>query len=480
MADVDQRQVNPVPGDVLAGKYRVERVLGAGGMGIVVAAHHLQLDEKVALKFLLPNALLNPEAVQRFTREARAAAKIKNEHVARVTDVGELENGSPYMVMEYLEGRDLSSWLGTRGALPVELAADFVLQACEALAEAHVLGIVHRDLKPANLFCLERPDGSVCIKVLDFGISKVLGADGVEAASAMTKTTAFLGSPLYMSPEQLQHSRGVDTRTDIWALGVILYELIAGRVPFDAQVVTELIIKIATQPSPPLRQVRPDAPLALETLLARCLEKDRDLRFQTVGELALALREFASPRGRISVEGIVGTLGRAGGASRPSNLASSGSQAGSAGLTQSAWGDSRVRSGSGRPMAVGILAAVAVAGIGMLVLRRATPTTAVVVASPPASAASPAPSSATASTATSAQSAGTPASVDSAPATPAPPVVAPSKSAPQTPPHHGGSAISSPATSSSVTSAPKPSCDPPFTLDDQGRKRFKPECFLQK
>src|SRR5262245_57586046 len=147
-------------GDVLAGKYRIERVLGEGGMGVVVAAMHLQLDERVAIKFLLPGALHNPEAVARFAREARAAVKIKSEHVARVSDVGTLETGAPYMVMEFLQGRDLSAVLAQNGAFPLADAAEFVLQACEALAEAHALGIVHRDLKPANLFLANRADGS--------------------------------------------------------------------------------------------------------------------------------------------------------------------------------------------------------------------------------------------------------------------------------------------------------------------------------
>ncbi len=165
-------------GDILAGKYRVERVLGIGGMGVVVAAHHMQLDERVALKFLLPEALGNAEAVARFAREARAAVKIKSEHVARVTDVGTLPNGAPYMVMEYLEGGDLAAWIKQRGALPVEQAVEFVLQTCIAVADAHALGIIHRDLKPANLFCVRRSDGQLSIKVLDFGISKMTDVSG--------------------------------------------------------------------------------------------------------------------------------------------------------------------------------------------------------------------------------------------------------------------------------------------------------------
>src|SRR6478752_489071 len=172
MSDVARIELNE--GEVLAGKYRIERVLGQGGMGIVVAATHLQLGERVALKFLLPEALSNPLAVERFAREARAAVKIKSEHVARVSDVGTLENGAPYMVMEYLDGSDLAAWLTQRGRLPVEQAVEFVLQASEAIAEAHSLGIVHRDLKPANLFVTRRPDGALSVKVLDFGISKRL------------------------------------------------------------------------------------------------------------------------------------------------------------------------------------------------------------------------------------------------------------------------------------------------------------------
>src|SRR5580700_416889 len=203
MTNPGQVDAGVQPGDVLAGKYKVERVLGAGGMGVVVAAHHLQLDEKIALKFLLPEALGDAEAVARFAREARNACKIKSEHVARVTDVGTLPNGAPYMVMEYLEGGDLAAWIKQRGALPIEQAVEFVLQACVAVADAHALGIVHRDLKPANLFCVRRSDGQLSIKVLDFGISKL--ADGVGPGSmAMTKTSALMGSPLYMSPEQMR------------------------------------------------------------------------------------------------------------------------------------------------------------------------------------------------------------------------------------------------------------------------------------
>jgi serine/threonine-protein kinase len=225
----------PSPGEVIATKYRVERVLGAGGMGVVVAAHHLQLETRVAIKFLLPGTLKDADAVARFAREARAAAKITNEHVARVFDVGALETGAPYIVMEFLDGVDLATRLRSQGPLDIEEAVEFLLQICEALAEAHALGIVHRDLKPANLFCFRRPDGLPWIKILDFGISKTLHTEGFSAQAAFTQSAAIMGSPRYMSPEQMQSARNVDARSDIWALGIVLYELLAGRPPFKAK-----------------------------------------------------------------------------------------------------------------------------------------------------------------------------------------------------------------------------------------------------
>ena len=291
------------------GKFRVERVLGVGGMGVVVAAHHMELDERVALKFLLPIVLEDAEAVGRFAREARAAVKIKSEHVARVTDVGQLPNGSPYIVMEYLHGLDLSAWVEERGPLPATQAVEFVLQACEALAEAHMLGIIHRDLKPSNLFCIQRADGQLSIKVLDFGISKVTGA---AAEKQLTQTADLMGSPHYMSPEQMRSSKAVDARTDVWSLGVILYELVSGVMPFDGATAMEIAVKVATEQPASLRVVRADAPAALEQVVSRCLEKDRDARYRDIGELALALRDLAPPSARASVDRILGTFDRPG------------------------------------------------------------------------------------------------------------------------------------------------------------------------
>ena len=301
----EELDIGVKPGDVLAGKYQVERILGVGGMGVVVVAHHIQLDERVALKFLLPSALGNPEAVSRFAREARAAVKIKSEHVASVRDVGELPSGAPYMVMEYLEGDDLSAWLKERGPLPVEQALDFVLQACVAVADAHALGIVHRDLKPANLFCTRRSDGQLSIKVLDFGISKMTDT----LAGSVTRTSSMMGSPLYMSPEQMISAKDVDAQADIWALGVILFELLTGRPAFLADTITELAILVTNQPAPAVRTLRPDAPGGLEAIILKCLEKDRRQRYRNVAELAVALLPFAPARAASSVERISGIIG---------------------------------------------------------------------------------------------------------------------------------------------------------------------------
>jgi serine/threonine-protein kinase len=306
----------PIPGvkigDVLDGKYRIDGVLGAGGAGVVVAAHHLPLAERVAIKFLHADALPNPDAVNRFGREARAAVRIKSEHVARVLDVGTFENGTSYIVMEHLEGRDMRAWLEEHGAMPVPQAVTFVLQACEAIAEAHALGIIHRDLKPANLYIIRRPDGELSIKVLDFGISKVTRNIGATADLSLTKTMAVIGSPLYMSPEQMKSARNVDARSDIWSLGVVLFEAVAGAPPFEGETIADICVSVATESTPALLEARGDIPPGFETVVARCLEKDPAQRYQTVAELALALGPYAPERAQESVRRVCGTIQSAG------------------------------------------------------------------------------------------------------------------------------------------------------------------------
>jgi serine/threonine protein kinase len=299
----------PKPGDVVAGKYRIEKIIGKGGMGAVLSAHHELLGQRVAVKFLLGEIAQNEEAVRRFHNEARNAFKIQSEHVCRIMDVGE-ERGMPFMVMEFLNGQDLSQMIEARGALPVEEAVDYVLQALEAIAQAHAQGIVHRDLKPANLFLAERQDGSTLIKVLDFGIAKASNPFGEGGNHSMTSTKAMLGSPLYMSPEQLRSAKNVDQRADVWALGVIIYELLTATVPFNGETLGELFIAILEQPPIPITARRQDVPGALNDVVMRCMTRSVDQRWQNVAELAEALAPFAPGRSFVSVERVAQALGR--------------------------------------------------------------------------------------------------------------------------------------------------------------------------
>ena len=240
------------PGDVLAGKYRVERLLGRGAMGVVVSARHMELGE----------------------------------HVARVTDVGRLENGSPYMVMEHLAGSDLQVLVRDRGPLPIDQAVLLVLQACDALSEAHALGIVHRDLKPSNLFLTTRANGTACLKLLDFGISKQIAPEGVD----LTKTGEVFGTPLYMAPEQMARTKDVDARSDIWSLGAVLYELLTGKSPFHATTLTEVIARALQEDAVRPSSIRPDIPPLLDAIVLRCLQKRPADRYQHITELAASLR----------------------------------------------------------------------------------------------------------------------------------------------------------------------------------------------
>jgi serine/threonine protein kinase len=290
------------PGFMLGGKYRVDRVLGKGGMGMVVAATHVELGERRAIKFMLSDLKGRVGAVERFMREARSAARLKSEHVVKIHDVGRFDTGEPYMVMEYLEGEDLGALLEQQRQLPPHTAVAYLLQALEALAEAHAAGIVHRDLKPANLFVAKDSEGLPSLKVLDFGISKL--TDEGEGALALTRTTVAMGSPLYMSPEQMRSAKTVDARTDIWSIGIILYELLTGQGPFLADTITALCsLVLQTEPPPP---VAPNAsiPDALKAVVMRCLSKDREQRYANVEQLAAALVPFAGPDGERSLRRI--------------------------------------------------------------------------------------------------------------------------------------------------------------------------------
>jgi eukaryotic-like serine/threonine-protein kinase len=284
-----ERMEGPPPGTVLLDKYRVDWMLGVGGYGYVVRAHDIQFGHQVAIKILRDDREADPQTQGRFLREAKLALKLKSEHVARVIDVGRMTNNSPYIIMELLEGEDLGQLLDA-GPLPVSKAVDYILQACEAIAEAHALGIVHRDLKPQNLF-LQRLPATSKIKVLDFGISKTSRMSLIsEPAMKLTQTQSILGTPAYMSPEQMRDARHVDYRTDIWALGVVLYELVENRLPFNADNFAELVIAVSTTPPEPL-VLAPE----LHPAIQGCLAKNIDDRFATIAQLADAIAPFGSP-----------------------------------------------------------------------------------------------------------------------------------------------------------------------------------------
>ncbi len=278
-------------GEIVAGKYRVDRVLGTGAMGVVVAARHVTLDQIVAIKLLGPNRYgSREESIARFLAEARAAARIDSDHVGRVFDVGTLESGVPYMVMEYLEGNDLETELERRGQLAIHEAVDYVLQAADAIAAAHLLGIVHRDLKPANLFLASRPDGSRRVKVLDFGISK--GAS--EARLHEPREAGSFGTPAYMSPEQVRDPARVDGRSDVWALGAILYELVTGQMAFVGPDVHAVLDMVLAEDPCPMDALRRDVPRELEAIVMRALARDRDRRWPSAAALARAIAPFGS------------------------------------------------------------------------------------------------------------------------------------------------------------------------------------------
>jgi serine/threonine protein kinase len=325
----DADQVYVAEGDVVANKYQVDRVLGSGGVGFVLAARHVELGGYFALKFLKRRFLDDQAIVERFTREAKAACRIQSEYTARVYDVG-AHDGAPFIVMEHLVGRDLAAVLAERGALAVDEAIEHALQACAGLAVAHANGIVHRDIKPENLFLVDQ-DGLPTIKLLDFGISKFAlpeqsrpgewPPEGEEITG-----TLICGTPLYMSPEQIRSTATVDSRSDVWSLGMVLYELLASVPAFQGEGVIDICEAILKKEPPRLCDVRPEVPTRLADVVSRCLEKDPANRFANVAELAIALLPFAPPRALAIAErsawirsAAIHTLGSSGGEGRNSS-----------------------------------------------------------------------------------------------------------------------------------------------------------------
>jgi serine/threonine-protein kinase len=447
-------------------------------MGVVFSARHIQLRERVALKLLIPNMLSNHVVVERFAREARAAVRIKSEHVVRVFDVGCLPSGAPYMVMEYLAGNDLRYSLKNNRYFEIDQAIKFILQACEAVAEAHSLGIVHRDLKPENLFCITRPDGGLSIKVLDFGISKVCVDEAGSIVPALTRSIGLIGTPLYASPEQIVASRDVDSRADIWSIGVVLYELLTCRLPFNGAGAVGHYAHHAEVTFPSMRAHRPALPEALEAVIRRCLGKTRGERYANVAELALALLPFAPLTSRESVQRICGVLKAR---YQPPQIAPPTETLTNLDLSAK----THVATQSRAPNHVGLIAAVV---LGLLVvavgsvfaLRALTRTSPSVIVATVSTALSVSPSH--------------PASLQSSPPPPlAPPEVsslpssAPITSQPvsrslsvkvRTNPSRSQPASTEPVVTKRVK-LQSDNCDPPYNLDNRGRKVFKPECFTE-
>ncbi len=275
-------------GFVLADKYRVLRVIGKGGMGIVYEAEHLVLGKRVAIKLMLEKYFEDSEAKTRFKREAIAASKIGNPHIIDVSDIGELPDGRLYVVMELLNGRPLSDVLASLGTMPPYRAISIMRQVLRAVGAAHAKGIIHRDLKPDNIFLAEGGEQGDFIKLLDFGISKVLDPDEQIALTRLTTTGVVMGTPLYMAPEQAMGHSAV-AAADIYACGVILYELLAGRTPFIGNTYAVLVAQLLTAPPEPLQNLRPGLPMSVVNAVHRALEKDPARRFASAEMFAASL-----------------------------------------------------------------------------------------------------------------------------------------------------------------------------------------------
>jgi serine/threonine protein kinase len=489
-------------GSVVNGKYRIDSILGRGAMGIVAECQHIELCERVALKFLLTTRnVTHDDLGVRFLREAQVSAKLRNEHIARVVDVGVWLESVPFMVMEYLDGHDLRAMIRRHGRLPPAVAIDFAIQICEGVAEAHAHGIVHRDLKPSNVFVTSRADGSDLVKILDFGISKWSLPDSDLGEG--TETGIILGSPKYMSPEQIFASSKVDARADIWSLGAIAYEMLSGRPPFDMPTFAQTCAELSTDRLPPsISALLPEVPPALETAIFRCFERSVEKRTQNVAELAGALLEavgspFASVvRARIEAT-LASRTGREGApkesgsriainsfdAFQPAGLVAASGSTSQRSLPMTTDSSSRRQAEWQRPrrrrwvaLAFG---GMVVAGGAMAALSPSQS------AAPPASTASvtasasapPRPSSVAPQEPVSADP---PSSADNAPepsveVRPRPrPAAVHARPQPIAQP---SAAPTAPAPAPKATEPVKRNCDPPYVLSADGIKSYKPECF---
>jgi serine/threonine protein kinase len=288
------------PGQVLDGKYKIVRVIGEGGMGAVYEGENVRIRRRVAIKLLHAGVAANTEMVQRFEREAQVAGTVGNDHILEILDLGALPAGERYMVMEYLDGSTLTERIKARGRLSPSESVPLVRQVLRGLAAAHSAGIVHRDLKPDNIFILREKAGiRDFVKIIDFGISKFSEQGG--ASSRMTRTGALMGTPHYMAPEQATGSTDIDRRTDIYAVGIIMYEMLTGRVPFQAETFNQLLFEIALAKIIPARQIVPDLDQAIDTIVMKASARDPGHRFQNADEFMAALDSWEKTGSAVSL-----------------------------------------------------------------------------------------------------------------------------------------------------------------------------------
>ena len=283
-------------GEILAGKYRVVRVVGSGGMGVVVQVVPVDGEGKLALKFLRPSVARDPVAAKRFVREAEAARRVESPHVVTIADVGELDSGSPYLVMEYLEGSTLDARLAAGKRLPLEEACDLALQVALGLAAAHATGVIHRDIKPANLYLTAVSEGGETLKIVDFGVSKILDPEHADGQN-LTRTQTALGSPLYMSPEQMRSARTADFRADQWSLGAVLYRMVTGHLPFNAESLPRVCVRVLTGDFEPVVAHCPELPSDFIASVERCLRVSPAQRHGDIADFAAAIAPFAGAQG---------------------------------------------------------------------------------------------------------------------------------------------------------------------------------------
>ncbi len=384
-------------GKTLEGRYQVVRLLGRGGMGSVYEGRHVVVGKRVAIKFLHAEFAQNEEVLKRFYREAQAAAAIGHKNIIDIMDVGVSAENEPYIVMEYLEGEDLEGMLKRTGALSVETACGILEPALLALAAAHSKGIVHRDLKPANIFLVRNEGAAPTVKLIDFGISKFTGGN---KESRLTRTGSLLGTPAYMAPEQARGVGDIDHRADVYSMGVILYEMLTGALPFEGENYNTLLINMLTTEARRPREVNPSIPVDAELVVLRELSKDPGGRSQGALQMLESLKELSAFAERASGMSLIGTkikrgfaggdlgsvIGTPGSGSSASRVLSEMAHKG----TPGAWGGTAAKGGPSKGLVIGLgaVALVIIAGVVFALTRGEpspvfVPVTAPITASPP-------------------------------------------------------------------------------------------------